>query len=104
MKRQKSDSRNGTTTNSEKNPDEVMLNPEYLRKAKGDADKPLLGRRLSKEEMDAVFRERNTFFGIDSGLDGGSKTTVRPYFALKSVINRSGKAELIPVVGIQGTF
>lgn len=81
-----------------------MLRPEYRRKIATPhcKDKAM---DMAEEVLDAAFPPKKlSFFGMDFGHEDGSKTSISPYVAIKSVIAKSGKTMLVPVVGIKGTF
>ena len=83
--------------------DEVMLNPEYLKKiseAQSDDDQlPCSGRPLTKEELEEIFRKRK-MFGESVPEDGLS---IKPWFSVKR-IKVNGKMKFVPFIGIEGTF
>lgn len=89
-------------TTGERDPDEVMLTPDYIRKMR-DGDDTGLGRKLSDEEMKAVFENEKgimeRLFGSESGVP-----SVRPVFSLKEVIDAKGNRRIVPFIGISGTF
>jgi hypothetical protein len=89
-------------TAGEVDPDEVMLNPEYIRKVR-DGEDTGLGRKLSREEMKAVFENDK---GIIERLfeSGSNEPSVHPVFSFKEVIDAKGKRRMVPFIGISGKF
>lgn len=89
-------------TAGEIDPDEVMLNPEYIRKI-NDGEYTGLGRKLSREEMKAVFESDKGIMERIFG-SGSAEPSVRPVFSLKEVIDGKGNRRIVPFIGVQGTF
>ena len=91
---------NGSTTTSE-DPDEVILNPDYVKKLKeASANQSLDGKPLTMEELEAVF-------GPQPLLKFGKRTkdgfTIEPYFKLQDM-KVGGKVRKVPFIGVKGTF
>ena len=86
--------------------DEVMLNPEYLRKLREEeARKSALWRLPTKEEMDEMFKDKDIFSRLMTFFSTQKKGfSARPTFSMKEVIDRQGRRRMIPFFGIQGTF
>lgn len=99
--------RKTTGKDSELTPDEVMLNPEYLKKLREEVEKKKVhGRIPTIEEITEMFKSKDIF---DMMIDMWSKPpekglTISPIFTLKSIVDKQGKGRIIPFIGIKGTF
>ena len=86
----------------EKDPDDIMLNPDYARKLRAEknaAEKdPLdtrLDRPLTEEELSEFGKRRNK---TKSGL------TISPMFKIKNFGRKGKKQVFAAIIGIEGTF
>lgn len=95
--------RKTTGKDKELTPDEVMLNPEYLKKLREEEErKNVHGRLPTREEMTEMFKSEDIFDRMIKPHKKG--LTISPIFSLKSVVDKQGKERIIPFIGIKGTF
>lgn len=100
-------SRKTTGKDSELTPDEVMLNPEYLKKLRNEGErKNVHGRLPTREEMEEMFKSEDIFDRMITMWSKPPKNglTISPIFYLKSIVDKQGKGRIIPFIGIKGTF
>lgn len=99
--------RKTTGKDRELTPDEVMLNPEYLKKLREEVErKKIHGRLPTIEEMTEMFKSKDIFDRMITMLSKPPEKglTISPIFTLKIIEDKRGKGRIIPFIGIKGTF